>query len=233
MHIDLDAILIDETLYPRNQTYWKHTQQLMGALRTGASLPPIVVGKRNERFVIIDGRHRYEAHKRLKHAKIGALLTKRPESEWFIEAVRLNTRHGHGLSYQERISAAMILKRQEVDPETIAQIVNIPWDTLEKAINQRGTWLKPEDIKPVVAKAPLVEEVKRKGRAWLDKAAEHLETEQQGLSGASFKRLAEELLILINKNHIDADDPAIVQLMSELYNATNNWLTSHGREEAA
>jgi ParB-like chromosome segregation protein Spo0J len=37
--------------------------------------------KRDDRFVPIDGRHRYEAHRRLKKAKIGAFVCKLPELE--------------------------------------------------------------------------------------------------------------------------------------------------------
>lgn len=207
----------------------------MGTLRVGSTLPPIIVGKRDDRFVIIDGRHRYEAHKRLKHKKIGVLITQLPKSKWFAEAVRLNTIHGHGLSYQEKLAAAMILKRDRFKPEEIAKIVSIPLDALEEAIAQRGTWVNPEDVRPVVVKAPLAKEAKRRGQAWLKEAAASgaVEKSQAGLSGASFERLAEELLILLADNHLDAEDVNILRLISAVNTATSNWLGAHVKQDVA
>lgn len=228
MHVDIERILIDENLYPRNQVYWKHTQAIMGALKVGQTLPPIVLGKREDRFILIDGRHRLEAHRRLKRAKIGAMITRLLEKEWFAEAVRLNTSHGQGLSYQEKISASMILQRAEYKPQEIAKIVHIPLESLLEAIKQRGTWLSPDDIKPVVAKAPMAEEAKRKGRQWLETAAASgLDEEQKILSGASFERLAEELLVLLKDDHLDANDKEIVRLVTMLNSESSKWLAQH------
>lgn len=236
MYINIETILIDENLYPRNQVYWKNTQQLMGALKVGSILPPIVVGKRDGRYVILDGRHRYEAHLRLKKKKIAAMVTHLKEDQWFAEAVRLNTTHGHGLSYQEKLSASMILQRNNYAPAEIAKIVHIPLSNLEEAIQQRGTWLSHDDIKPVVAKAPMAKEAKRKGRQWLENAAASgLNDEQKILSGASFERLAEELLILLGDDHLDATDKNVVRLIKAIGTAIAGWITEHieSKEDAA
>jgi ParB-like chromosome segregation protein Spo0J len=228
MYIAIENILLDDNLYPRNQVYWKHTQILMSAMKTGATMPPVVVGKRDGRYVIIDGRHRYEAHRRLKELKIAAMVTHLKEDQWFAEAVRLNTVHGHGLSYQEKLAASMILQRANYQTEEIAKIVHIPLEVLLKAIAERGSWLNPEDIKPVVAKAPIAKEAKRRGRQWFEKAVEKgLEKEQRILSGASFERLAEELLVLLNDNHLDKDDKEVVKLIFALVKAGNDWIKEH------
>jgi ParB-like chromosome segregation protein Spo0J len=232
MHISIENILIDENLYPRNQVYWKHTQALMGALKAGSTLPPIVVGKRDGRYIVIDGRHRYECHRRLKRAKIAAMVTHLEEPQWFAEAVRLNSAHGHGLSYQEKLSASMILQRAKYPPNEIAKIVHIPLESLRQAIEQRGTWVSPEDIKPVVAKATLAKEAERKGRQWLETAAAGgLDDEQKILSGASFERLAEELLVLLGDEHLDAEDENVVRLILSLNASINQWMAKHLKAE--
>jgi ParB-like nuclease family protein len=234
MYINIESVLIDENLYPRNQVYWKHTQSLMSAIRTGSILPPIVVGKRNGRYVIIDGRHRYKAHRNLKKKKIAAMVTHLEEARWFAEAVRLNTSHGHGLSYQEKIAASMILKRDNYPPAEIARIVHIPLEKLEQVIQERGAWVSRSDIRPVVAKAPMATEAKRRGRQWFEHAAaEGLEEEQKILSGASFEQLAQEILILLADDHLDPEDDDIVQLINRLQNASTNWLTEHKTKSAA
>lgn len=232
MFINLQNVLIDENLYPRNQVYWKHTQQLMGAINTGAILPPIVVGRRDDRYVIIDGRHRYKAHLNLKKKKIGAIATHLKEDKWFAEAVRLNTAHGHGLSWQEKISASMILQRADYQPEEIASIVHIPLERLLQAIKTQGAWVSPTDIKPVVAKAPLAKEAKRKGREWFETAAAAgLEEEQKILSGASFERLTEELLVLLGDDHLDPNDENVVRLITSIVAAGQSWLSQHAKTE--
>lgn len=231
MYINIENVLIDENLYPRNQVYWKNTQQLMCAIQTGATLPPIIVGKRGNRFVIIDGRHRFEAFRRLKKKKIAAMVTHLEESHWFAEAVRLNTSHGHGLSYQEKLAASMILQRANYQPSEIAKIVHIPLETLLTAISERGAWLSGSDIKPVVAKGPIAKEAKRKGRSWLEAAAPGLDEEQKILSGASFERLAEELLILLGDNHLDANDKNIVRLVTALFAASKSWISEHIKDQ--
>jgi hypothetical protein len=232
MHINLENILIDENLYPRNQVYWKHTQALMGALKVGSTLPPIVVGKRDDRYVILDGRHRYEAYRRLKKTKIAVMVTHLEEPQWFAEAVRLNSSHGHGLSYQEKLMASMILQRAKYRPQEIAKIVHIPLENLLKAIEERGTWLSKEDIKPVVAKSPIAKESKRKGRQWLETAAAGgLDSEQKILSGASFERLAEELLVLLGDDHLDSEDENVVKLVLALRVSINNWIGRHVKLE--
>lgn len=234
MHIEIGRILIDENLYPRNQVYWKHTQSIMGAIKVGTSLPPIVVGKRDDRFVLIDGRHRLEAFRRLKKAKIAAMVTHLTEEQWFAEAVRLNTAHGVGLSYQEKIAASMILQRAKYKPEEIAKIVHIPIETLLEAIQQRGTWISSEDIKPVVAKAPMADEAKRKGRQWLETAAASgLDEEQKILSGASFERLAEELLVLLGDDHLDHNNQEILRLVNAVAKAASNWLAQYNKQQDA
>jgi ParB-like nuclease family protein len=223
MYIALERIVMDERYYPRNGIFWRHIAELLSALRVNQTLPPIVVGKRDQRYVIIDGRHRYEAHKALKANKIAVLVTKLPETQWFAEAVRLNTAHGHGLSYQEKIAAAMQLRRLSFADKQIESIVRIPLDRLNSAIEERGRWLKPEDIRPLVIKGGITEAVKEKGGKWLLDSGEALQEQQARLSGTSVRQLATELTVMLRNDLIIREERNLV-LLAELRAALENWM---------
>lgn len=222
MYISLDSILIDELLYPRNELAWRDVQRYIAAVNIGTEFPPIIVGKRDGRYVLIDGRHRYEAFKRAKKEKIAALLTKLPEDKWFAEAVRLNVIHGHPLSYQEKLKAAMILKRQNFSLEEIEKIVVVQTEQLEQAINKRGAWINPNDVRPVVAKASIAAMAEQRGRVWLENQAKKIESQQGILSGHTFKDLASELIMLLDSDFVTDENLSIV---IELQSSIEKWLT--------
>jgi hypothetical protein len=165
-------------------------------------------------------------------AKFIGWLNRKNLKQFKLLLVESASSHGHGLSYQEKIAASMILQRDNYDPQEIAKIVHIPLDSLAQAIQERGAWLSTEDIKPVVAKAPIAKEAKRKGREWLENAAANgLDQEQKFLSGSSFERLADEILVLLTDDHLDAEDNNIVQLVSQLQGAAAHWLMEHSSSQ--
>lgn len=223
MFLSLDSILIDELLYPRNELSWRDVQRYISALQLGVEFPPIIVGKREGRYVVIDGRHRYEAFRRAKKEKIPALVSKLPESQWFAEAVRLNVVHGHSLSYQEKIRAAMILQRQKLNVEEIAKIVAVQSEQLQKVIAERGHWVHPDDVRPVVVKAAIAAKAAKNGRKWLEKEAANIEEKQGILSGAKIEPLIEELVLLLDSDLVD-DSEENITLLTRLRTSINNWI---------
>jgi ParB-like chromosome segregation protein Spo0J len=231
MYISTESILVDELYYPRNILAWRDVQRYVSALNIGAQFPPIIVGKRDGRYIVIDGRHRFEAFKKAHRPKIPAMLTKAPENHWFAEAVRLNSIHGHPLSYHERIRAAMQLKRQNFSAEEIEKIVAIQTPQLEKAIEERGHWLHPNDIKPVVLKAPIAHVAESRGRQWLEAEAKNIETEQEHLSGRSLAGLVSDLTTLLDNNLIPDSDKAL-DLVVKLRASVDHWLSLYGKAEA-
>jgi ParB-like chromosome segregation protein Spo0J len=228
MYISIDRILIDETIYPRNQVSWRHIESLLDALRVGDVLPPILVGKRDDRYVIIGGRHRYEAHRRRKLPRIAAIVTKELETQWFPLAVKDNATHGHGLSYQEKLSAAMQLTRMKFSSEEIAKIVRIPVSEFEKAISERGVWSDSDAVKPVVLKAPLVEplqiKMQSKDEQWIKKEVKAIDERQRSLSGQKVIKLADDLTILLTDDYIEADDDDTVEALLKLEQALTQWM---------
>src|SRR5262245_7236515 len=58
--MQIDKIVIDEHLYPRNKVNDYHVARLKYALKAGAVFPPLTIEKLTRRLV--DGRHRYTAY---------------------------------------------------------------------------------------------------------------------------------------------------------------------------
>ena len=80
----------------------------------------------------------------------------------------------------------------------------------------------------------MAKEAKRKGREWLEKAAaEGLDEQQSSLSGASFERLVEEVLVLLDDDHLDAADDNIIKLVTALVGAGKAWLDRNIEQNAA
>lgn len=230
MYVKLESILIDESLYPRNQVDWHDVVRYLSALRTGAELPPITVGKRKDgQIVLIDGRHRYDASRAAKRKTIAAVLSKLPERHWFAEAVRLNSRHGRPLSFQERLIAAMRLQQQKFSAAEVEKITGIQTEQLRKAIAERGLWLHPGDVKPVVLKAPVVPVATERGPEWMKAQAQNIKNEQEILSGQSVERLIEELIILLDNDLVPSS--ASGHLL-RLQTAIERWFRGHGQAKA-
>jgi ParB-like chromosome segregation protein Spo0J len=225
MWADIDSILVDETIYPRNQVSWQHIEELADALRVGASLPPTYVGRRGNRWVIIDGRHTYHAHMKLGRERIAILETNLPESQWRIEAVRRNTVHGQGLSYQEKIRAANWMRQEGLSLEEISAIVNVNIERLERAIEERvlpsitgGDASEAEVLKGGVNKAF------RSGGGTTQTQPQDVRNKQKGLSGLSAKRLFQEAIVYLKNDWvIDAD----LEILAELRQEIENWYARH------
>ena len=140
--IPLENLIVDFTIYPRNEVSSQTVTGLVDALECGDELPPITVCKKTNR--VVDGVHRLEAHKRLKHETISAILkTYKSEAELFAEAVRLNRGHGRALDSYDIKKAIARLGEYGYSKEQIGEIVRVPLAKVEDttrgfAVAQKG-----------------------------------------------------------------------------------------------
>lgn len=93
--VKLSLLVLDGTFYPRGKTNSVHISHLRGAIRGGATLPPLIVDRKSG--IVVDGWHRYHAF----------LAENGPDSEvpveyrdyadrraMFIDMVETNGKHG-------------------------------------------------------------------------------------------------------------------------------------------
>jgi len=91
--IYLDDLIIDQGIYPRESTDWERVKMYAENLENGAEFPPILIVERESDFkkIILDGNHRYYAHKEIDKDKIVAEVWEVPESLYPVVAQAVNT----------------------------------------------------------------------------------------------------------------------------------------------
>jgi hypothetical protein len=153
MKLDINKIIVDEELYPRNQVDWMTVYRYQEALAAGAAFPPIVVGRKRGQFILLDGRHRLMAHKKNEAETLQVIVSGVKPEEFFLESVRLNSAHGRNLTTQERIGAAARLITQGFSEPAISKALFMPVETLKRLMVTRLV-RRPGDGVAFVRKAP-------------------------------------------------------------------------------
>jgi ParB-like chromosome segregation protein Spo0J len=128
----LEKIVTDESLYPRNGVSGFNVNRLINAIESGAKLPPIIIENKTNRLV--DGRHRYEAHKGLGLKTIEVIeKVYKNEADLYADAVRLNVVHGEPLDLYTIRTAIIRLSTYGYSKEEVSEIVRLPVEQITKA----------------------------------------------------------------------------------------------------
>jgi ParB-like chromosome segregation protein Spo0J len=149
-------LILDTTVYPRNEISGSTVQSLVDAIEMNDPVPPIVVDKASMR--VVDGFHRYHAYKRLKRESIPVVLrTYKNEAELFADAVRLNRAHGRSFDPYDLRRAVQKLSGYGFKDNTISDIIRIPRARIEQF---KGEFAKGPRGTEIVLKRGLVQELK-------------------------------------------------------------------------
>jgi ParB-like chromosome segregation protein Spo0J len=148
--VPIEQIVEDFNVYPRTMVSGPHTATIRDAMQAGEKMPPVILDKKSMR--IVDGFHRYRAHKQLKHEKVECELRPyKTEADLFADAVRLNATHGRPLVPFERKRAVEMLRRYNVDDARIVQIIKAP---IERVIEITSRFATTEAGEERALKAP-------------------------------------------------------------------------------
>ena len=130
-----DIQLVDE-LYPRQKVDYLYVVRLQDAVRAGVTLPPL---RCDQHLRLIDGRHRYEAYRKLGVEKVEVVIEPvQSEAEFFQKAVEANITHGRMFSPYDLTSIALRLHEDfHYDLPTIAQLLRMPTERLENWLQRR------------------------------------------------------------------------------------------------
>ncbi|MCF6192415.1 MAG: ParB/RepB/Spo0J family partition protein, partial [Candidatus Hydrothermae bacterium] len=106
LEIPLESITWDQGIYPREETHPDVVARYAEALEAGAQFPPILVAALPDgHYLILDGNHRLQAHRRVGRRVIEArVVDVDPEDrlELVVLAAKANMVHGLPLSQEER-----------------------------------------------------------------------------------------------------------------------------------
>ena len=145
----------DFGLYPRSIVDSTHVTALVAALEAGETLPPIIVDQKNR---VIDGFHRRRAALRFHGDKAVMdceVRTYKTEAAAFLDALRLNSRHGKGIVGSEQTGAVIKARILKIEPELIASAMAITVERVEKITTKKITYITPARKLGVADEIPL------------------------------------------------------------------------------
>ena len=126
-------IKIKKEVYPRHSEEWIRSIRYAEAIEAGAKLPPIDIVKYQGVYVLIDGFHRIQAHKRIQEKFISANIHKDlTEKEIFIMALKLNLKHGIPLTTYDRANAIVKLRNYGISNTKISEIFEVKVERLKQ-----------------------------------------------------------------------------------------------------
>ncbi len=135
--VPLSQIIFDFNIYPRHKVSEYHVNELVEALKGGASFPPIVLDKKTNR--IIDGGHRVNAYKKtydLEYKAEAILLDCKNEGEVILKAIEYNCRHGLNLSAWDKSRCLWLAEKNNIEKTLIEKAICASPERLEQLRNR-------------------------------------------------------------------------------------------------
>jgi len=216
--VKISELVLDEEIYPRFRTDWLTAYQYAMAMKAGAEFPKIIVGKFRGKLYLLDGWHRVKALQLLGEEYAQAVIKSyNSKKDMFVEAVKLNSKHGRPLSSQEKARIIKKLEDYGFSLEQISRIVHIPVDKIErfKVKIVYGPNGKPIYLKGIVEKAIKQTEAKPEEIATLD---------QKSFNVRNVKQLLNQLIELLETGVYPWKNEEIKELTIRLYNLLSSTL---------
>lgn len=127
------SLVEDMDVYPRTRIDDSYVSRLAEAIRSGASLPPVVADAKSK--VMVDGVQRRRAFIKVlgPKAKVTCeLIPYKNRKELLQDAVARNTTHGRKLEAQDQVRSIHLLRGAGFEEEAIAQTLHITKGRVEK-----------------------------------------------------------------------------------------------------
>jgi hypothetical protein len=135
--ISVSEVVFREDLYPRIEQSASTVQQYAECLDV---LPPIEVNQRNE---LIDGWHRWTAHRKMEAAEIAVVVTETRSDAQLLElAIERNASHGLQLSQADKQSMARRIyhetpeKERKTKKADLARVLSVPERTVQSWLSR-------------------------------------------------------------------------------------------------
>ena len=210
--IPIRDIVFDETLYPRTQTYWQVIYDYSESLKTGAKFPPIALAMFRGKKVLMDGKHRLEAHRLLKLNFIQAdVVIGLTREEIFEEAIRRNIAHGKVLSPYEKRKLILKLKGMKFHLQKISDLIQIPMDRIDSFM--ASNLVNSITGEQVVTKSPLGHLA---GKTLSPNEIDKLQKSQRKLSMGMQINFLKQLRDLLKEKLINKKDERVSKLIEEI-----------------
>ncbi len=209
--VPLKEIHLNEEVYPRVGYNWQTGYDYSQSMKTGAKFPPITLAVYNGKKIIVDGKHRYEAHKICKKKVIKAeVYVGWTLKKIFEEAIKRNIAHGRVLSPYEKRSIALKLRAMKFKDNEISQLIQVPGDKLQSFVGQRlintmnGEVIVKSEIKHLA------------GRNFNEEDFATISGNQASMYANSQVDLLDEIINLLQGGLLDKEDSEIQSRLKKL-----------------
>lgn len=139
-------LILDYPLYPRHELNGTHVNEIKYAIEAGEVMPPVIAEAGTLR--VVDGFHRLAAYGRLfgpDSIVDVELRSYANDADFFLDAVRLNTAHGRGLTAYDQARCHEILENMKVGLDVQASALRLTPQRLADLV-VRKTALAPGAI---------------------------------------------------------------------------------------
>lgn len=152
MKIKAAKLIEDFSIYPRSKVDSQHVAELVERLEVGEKLPSPVIDKKSLR--IVDGVHRCRAYlRRDPQAEIDVEVREyADEREMYLDAMRLNSRHGKAIVGSEITHAIIRAQELKIDNDQTAMALGITADRILKIMQLRVAEIRPSHQSQPIAK---------------------------------------------------------------------------------
>lgn len=209
--ISCALLILDETIYPRNNVESEHVNRIADAIKAGKRLPPVVADRKTK--VLTDGFHRHRAAIRvggpdaLIEVEFRDYASRR---EMVIDAMEMNAIHGKRLDSCDRARCGQLAQEHGISMTIVARIFNLPTNRFKEALKER-TALSKEGGYVIPLKRPNMHLAGRQ----LTKDQEEANKKDMGIG--IVQTVNQLLLKLRVPGMVDTKDARIVEKLRELY----------------
>jgi ParB-like chromosome segregation protein Spo0J len=207
MKVKCGELVADYDFYPRSKVDSTSVQQIADAMEAGFEMPPIVIDKKSKK--IVDGVHRVRATMRTKgqDAEVEAIARSYAnDGEMLLDAIRLNASHGNRLSPWDRTRCLLLAKEMSIAMGDLATALNTDINNLQTMMESLGTYRsKPIPIKKTIRHMEGKKFTKAQREA------------NEKLGGLNQTHYANQLILLIEADLLDTENPNLMERLHRLY----------------
>lgn len=217
--LDLDKVIVDPDLYPRDQWSFQTAYGYSQAMLSGAKFPNIVVALFKGKYYLIDGKHRIEAVKILKKGKITAeIISGLSQEKIYEEAVRRNVSHGKALTVHEKRVIALKLRNWKYNTNQISELIQVPAEKLDNFIAQRlvnaitGKVIAEgeAETKQIIVKSAI------KNVSETNLTCSDIEDVQKGVYSGNQASMLRQVISIVQAGLLDLGNKEVAKLATEL-----------------
>jgi len=152
MSTPIDDCVVVEEYSPRSELGIEAVDLYFNQLQNGVTFPPIII--QLEKNIIIDGRHRYEAYKKIGYEHIRIRYYDISEKDILPTAIKLNREHGLPLTKTDREALVVRLRvKNEYSFSLISKLVGLSYQG-------HGRYGKKVAVKSIPIMQVLISELK-------------------------------------------------------------------------